>query len=104
MPAKKTTGKKLPAKKVTAKKVTSRKAVPRGSSQPGTTRTMAARPGDRIVIDSPQVGSLPREGEVLQVIQGEVNVSYRVRWADGHQTLIAPMLGAAHIVPTSDRV
>ena len=103
MPAKKTTGKKLPAKKVAAKEVTSRKAVPRRSSQP-TTRTMAARPGDRIVIDSPQVGSLPREGEVLQVIQGEVNVSYRVRWADGHQTLIAPMLGAAHIVPTSDRV
>lgn len=60
---------------------------------------MAARPGDRIVIDSPQVGSLPREGEVLQVIQGRVSVSYRVRWADGHQTLIAPMLGSAHIVP-----
>ncbi|MGZ5214333.1 MAG: DUF1918 domain-containing protein [Actinomycetota bacterium] len=64
---------------------------------------MAARPGDRIVIDSPQVGSLPREGEVLQVIQGEVSVSYRVRWADGHQTLIAPMLGVAHIIPASDR-
>jgi Domain of unknown function (DUF1918) len=98
VPAKKTTDRKLPAKKVTAKK-----AARRGSSRRGTTRTTAARPGDRIVIDSPQVGSLPREGEVLQVIQGEVSVSYRVRWADGHQTLIAPMLGAAHIVPASDR-
>ena len=47
-------------------------------------------PGDFIVIDSPQVGSLPREGEVLEVIQGEVSVSYRVQWADGHQTLIKP--------------
>ncbi len=89
MPAKKTTGKKAPVKKASAKKIT--------------TRTMAARPGDRIVIDSPQVGSQPREGEVLQVIQGEVSVSYQVRWADGHQTLITPMLGAAHIVPASDR-
>lgn len=103
MPTKKTTGRKVPVKKATAKKVTTRKAVPRGSSQPGTTRTTAARPGDRIVIDSPKVGSPPREGEVLQVIQGQVSVSYRVRWADGHQTLIAPMLGAAHIVPASDR-
>jgi hypothetical protein len=103
VPAKKTTGRKLPVKKPTAKKITTRKAVPRGSSQLGTTRTMAARPGDRIVVDSPQVGSLPREGEVLQVIQGEMSVSYRVRWADGHETLISPMLGAAHIVPASDK-
>lgn len=103
MSAKKTTGRKSPVKKVTGKKVTGKKTVLRGSSQPGKRRTLAARPGDRIIIDSPQVGSLPREGEVLQVIQGEMSVSYRVRWADGHQTLIAPMLGAAHIVPASDR-
>jgi len=60
---------------------------------------MAGRPGDRIVIDSAKVGSPPREGEVLEVIQGEVNVSYRVQWTDGHQTLIAPLLGSARIVP-----
>jgi hypothetical protein len=101
VPAKKTTGRKSPVKKAAAKKVTTRKSVPGGSSQRGKRRTIAARPGDRIIIDSPQVGSLPREGEVLQVIQGEMSVSYRVRWADGHQTLIAPMLGAAHIVPAS---
>jgi hypothetical protein len=89
----------VPAKKTTAKQVTARNAVPRGSSQRGKRRTMVARPGDRIVVDSPQVGSLPREGEVLQVIQSQVSVSYRVRWADGHRTLIAPMLGAAYIVP-----
>jgi hypothetical protein len=99
VPAKKATVRRVPVKKATAKTATKKKVVPRGSSQPGKRRTMSARPGDRIVIDSPQVGSLPREGEVLQVIQGQVSVSYRVRWADGHQTLIAPTLGAAHIVP-----
>jgi hypothetical protein len=64
---------------------------------------MTARPGDRIVVDSPQVGSSIREGEVLQVIQGEVSVSYRVRWADGRQTLIAPVTGSARIVPAGRR-
>jgi hypothetical protein len=64
---------------------------------------MPAQPGDFIVIDSPQVGSLAREGEVLEVIQGEVSVSYRVRWADGHQTLIAPKSGIARIIRPSDR-
>src|SRR5439155_8890471 len=67
------------------------------------TPTMPAGPGDLIVIDSPKVGSLPREGEVLEVIQGEVSVSYRVQWADGHQTLIAPLSGTARIVRASGR-
>ncbi len=64
---------------------------------------MPAQPGDFIVIDSPQVGSLPREGEVLEVIQGEVSVRYRVQWADGHQTLIEPTSGTARIVRASER-
>ena len=123
MPAKKATGRRATAKRATAKRAT-----PRGStpvvSQPGMTParraapppsrtampvgrasrpTMPAQPGDFIVIDSPQVGSLPREGEVLEVIQGEVSVSYRVRWADGHQTLIEPTSGTARIVRASER-
>ena len=80
---------------MTAKKATAKKA--------GSTRTEPARRGDLIIVDSPQVGSPPREGEVLQVIHGEVSVSYRVRWADGHQTLITPMLGTARIVRASNR-
>jgi len=45
--------------------------------------------GDLIIIDSARVGSSPRQGEVLEVISGEVTVSYLVRWADGRQTLIS---------------
>jgi hypothetical protein len=102
----------VPAKKATAKKGTAKKGTPRASSQPestparraatpsprASTPTAPGKPGDLIVIDSPQVGSLPREGEVLEVIHGEVSVSYRVRWADGHETLIAPKGGSARIV------
>jgi hypothetical protein len=93
VPAKKVTAKKVKAKKATAKKVAAKKV----------TATMPARPGDLIVIDSPHVGSPPREGELLEVIRGEVSVSYRVRWADGHQSLIAPKGGTARIVRASKR-
>jgi hypothetical protein len=89
VPAKKTTAKRATAKKPTAKKPTAKKA--------------PAKPRDLIIIDSPQVGSSPREGEVLEVIQGEASVSYRVQWADGHQTLIGPASGSARIVPASER-
>jgi Domain of unknown function (DUF1918) len=117
MPAKKATAKKATAKKATAKKATAKKATARASSQPETTPARRAgtpsrrgatlpapgRSGDLIIIDSTQVGSPPREGEVLEVIQGEVSVSYRVRWADGHETLIAPKSGSARIVRAAKR-
>lgn len=64
---------------------------------------MLAVPGDLIVIDSPQVGSAARRGEVVEVIQGETGVSYWVRWPDGHQSLIAPKGGIARVVRASDR-
>jgi hypothetical protein len=109
--------KKATAKKATAKKATAKKATARASSQPeraparrvatpsrrGSTLTAPGRSGDLIVIDSPQVGSPPREGEVLEVIQGEVSVSYRVRWADGHESLIGPQGGTVRIVRASKR-
>ena len=89
----------VPAKKATAKKATAKKA----TAKKATTKDSAIRPrrGDLIVIDSPQVGSPSREGEVLKVIQGEVGVSYRVKWTDGHETLIAPTAGSVTIVQKS---
>ena len=98
--AKKTTAKKTTAKKTTAKKTTARKTTVRKTKAKATARTATARArrGDLIVVDSPQVGTPPREGEVLRVIHGEIRVSYRVRWSDGHETLISPAAGAATIV------
>ena len=109
----------MPAKKATAKKATprassrvemtpARRAATPSGRKPvpvsrASTPSTPARRGDIIVIDSPHVGSPPREGEVLEIIQGEVSVSYRVRWADGHESLIAPKSGAARIVRASGR-
>ena len=107
----------VPARKATAKEATAKKATTRASSQSGrtparraatpssraSTLTAPGRSGDLIVIDSTSVGSPPREGEVLEVIHGEVSVSYRVRWADGHETLIVPKSGTARIIRASKR-
>ena len=60
---------------------------------------MVAKIGDRIVVESESVGTPTREGEVLEVIEGEVGVRYRVRWQDGRQTVFTPSGGAAKIVP-----
>jgi len=57
-----------------------------------------ARAGDLIVIDSAQVGSPAREGEILSVMTGEIGVRYEVRWSDGRRSVITPGAGAAQIV------
>jgi len=95
--ATKPVAKTKPAPKKTAgKKPAAKKAMAPGTPTP-------ARKGDLIVIDSSKVGSPAREGEVLEVIQGAISVSYRVQWPDGHQSLIAPGLGSARVVPASAR-
>jgi hypothetical protein len=112
--AKKTTVKRTASSKATAKASTSRKvtrkeettntprkasarsSVPSGSPSSGE----IARPGDTIVIDSTQVGSPAREGEVLKVTVGEFSVRYQVRWGDGRETIISPSGGIARIIRT----
>lgn len=64
---------------------------------------MTANVGDRIVVESESVGQPTREGEILEVIAGEVGVRYRVRWMDGHDSIFTPTGGSATIVPTGPR-
>ena len=99
--AKKPTARKSPPKKTAARKTTAKSTVKVSAKKVPAAKTMAVRPGDLIVLDSAQVGSPSREGEVLQIVQGQVSVSYRVRWTDGHQTLISPMSGSARIIKAS---
>ena len=105
MPAKKAPAKKAIAKDVKVTK-TARKAPAKASghsakpSREASSSAMRARPGDLIVIDSPQVGSPAREGEILNVTVGEFSVRYQVRWGDGSETIISPGPGAARIVHT----
>jgi hypothetical protein len=110
MPANKTVTGKTSAKKADLKKTTAKKTTDRGTSKASgrsatpvrrsPTRAAQARRGDLIVIDSAQVGSPAREGEILRVVAGELSVSYQVRWGDGRETFITPVAGTAHIIRT----
>lgn len=129
MPTNKTTAKSAKAKKATAKKTTvKRTASSKATAKTGTSKKVTrkqattkipqstsgrsgassgrpssgelARPGDLIVIDSTQVGSPAREGEVLKVTVGAFSVRYQVRWGDGHESIISPSGGVARIIRT----
>jgi len=55
--------------------------------------------GDLIVVNAQRVGGPPREGEILEVIERDLRVQYRVRWSDGHESVFAPGAGTARIEP-----
>jgi len=50
--------------------------------------------GERVELESEKVGVEPRRGVVTEVAGDHV----RVRWDDGHETLIVPGAGAMHVV------
>lgn len=59
---------------------------------------MTGRQGDRIIVESEQVGTPTREGEILEVMRGQVGIRYRIRWTDGHETVFTPSGGSARII------
>jgi hypothetical protein len=60
---------------------------------------MVGQRGNRIIVESERVGQVEREGEILEVIQSQVSVRYRVRWNDGHESLLTPAGGSVRILP-----
>ena len=51
---------------------------------------MDARVGDEIVVDAVHTGEPSREGEILEIIDRDGVLHYRVRWDDGHESLFYP--------------
>ena len=60
---------------------------------------MNPKAGDRIEIESETVGTPAREGEILEVMQGAISARYRIRWRDGHESVMTPSGGTARIIP-----
>lgn len=57
---------------------------------------MRPKVGDRIVVESERIAQPPRGGVIEEVIR-EDPPRVRVRWDDGHESVIAPSDGAAAI-------
>jgi hypothetical protein len=51
---------------------------------------MHANRGDRIVVESATLAAARRRGEVLEVLGAGEPEHYRVRWADGHESVYFP--------------
>ncbi|REF35750.1 CBS domain-containing protein [Thermasporomyces composti] len=51
---------------------------------------MHASIGDRIIVQTETLGKTPRQGTVEEVLAGYDAEHYRVRWDDGHESLLFP--------------
>ena len=57
---------------------------------PGTKEAFRARRGDHVTVEGHKVGDSRREGEILEVLGEPGSEHYRVRWADGRETVFYP--------------
>ena len=51
---------------------------------------MHANRGDQIVVETATLAAARRRGEVLEVLGAGEREHYRVRWADGHESVYFP--------------
>jgi hypothetical protein len=58
---------------------------------------MKGKPGDAILIESEKAGSPPRTGQIREVLEEPWGTRYRVRWDDGHESIIHPIAGTARV-------
>ena len=58
---------------------------------------MQAKIGDHLVVEGKNVGSLRREGDIVEVRGADGAPPYIVKWSDGHEGLTFPGPDA-HIV------
>jgi hypothetical protein len=57
---------------------------------------MRAQTGDRIVVESERAAQASRAGVIEEVLQ-EDPTRVRVRWDDGHTSILTPSAGVARI-------
>jgi archaeosine-15-forming tRNA-guanine transglycosylase len=58
--------------------------------------------GDKIVVESEKVAQPGREGVIEEVLQEEP-ARVRVRWEDGHTSILTPSAGAATVIHRKTR-
>jgi hypothetical protein len=63
---------------------------------------MTVQAGDKIVVESEKVAQPSRAG-VIEEVLGEDPSRVRVRWDDGHTSILAPSAGAATVIPKKAR-
>jgi hypothetical protein len=57
---------------------------------------MEAHVGDSIVVESERATQAARAGTIEEVLEAEP-ARFRVRWEDGHESIVSPDAGSARI-------
>src|SRR5271167_2802419 len=55
---------------------------------------MAFEVGKRVVAESESTDRQPRSGVVEEILRGDPSPRYRIRWDDGHESILTPASGA----------
>jgi hypothetical protein len=63
---------------------------------------MRLQAGDRIVVESEKVAQPGRTGVIEEVLR-EDPARVRVRWEDGHTSILTPAAGAARVIHEKSR-
>jgi archaeosine-15-forming tRNA-guanine transglycosylase len=63
---------------------------------------MTPKAGDKIVVESEKVAQPSRAGVIEEVLR-EDPPSLRVRWEDGHTSILTPSAGAARVIQRRTR-
>lgn len=63
---------------------------------------MSVQVGDRIVVESERASQSSRAGVIEEVLHEDPS-RVRVRWDDGHTSILAPSAGVASIIPQPAR-
>jgi hypothetical protein len=64
---------------------------------------MAFQVGRRVVAESESTNRQPRPGVVEEVLRGDPSPRYRIRWDDGHESILTPASGALRAEPRGKR-
>jgi hypothetical protein len=63
---------------------------------------MRPHAGDRIIVESEKLATPSRAGVIEEVLQ-EDPARVRVRWEDGHTSILTPSAGAASVIRAKRR-
>ena len=64
---------------------------------------MSFKVGNRVVAESESTSRQPHHGVVEEVVRGDPSPRYRIKWDDGHESILTPASGALRAERRSTR-
>jgi translation initiation factor IF-1 len=59
---------------------------------------MQVKEGDIIEVETERTGQAQRQGTVLEILEETPNPTYKIRWEDGHESVLMPAAGAVRVL------